>query len=109
MISKRILNIEESSTLAMAKKSRDLISKGKKIINLSLGEPDFNTPSFIQQAAKKAIDQNYSKYTPVPGYNELQEVISQKLIFSEILTALTIQKIGGNFVCKIYIQQNMVK
>ena len=78
MISKRIKSIEESSTLAMAKKSRDLTLQGKKIINLSLGEPDFNTPTFIKNAAKKAIDQNYSKYTPVPGYNELRETISTK-------------------------------
>jgi len=78
MISNRIKSIEESSTLAMAKKSRDLTAKGKKIINLSLGEPDFNTPTFIKDAAKKAIEQNYSKYTPVPGYNELRKVISEK-------------------------------
>ena len=78
MISKRIQNIEESSTLAMAKKSRELISKGKKIINLSLGQPDFNTPSFIKKAAKKAISENYSTYTPVPGYKELQQTISEK-------------------------------
>ena len=78
MISKRIQNIEESSTLAMAKKSRELISKGKKIINLSLGQPDFNTPNFIKKAAKKAISENYSTYTPVPGYKELQQTISEK-------------------------------
>lgn len=78
MISNRINSIEESSTLAMAKKSRELISKGKNIINLSLGEPDFNTPNFIKNAAQKAIDNNYSKYTPVPGYQELREVISKK-------------------------------
>ena len=67
MISNRINSIEESSTLAMAKKSRDLISHGKNIINLSLGEPDFNTPNFIKKAAQKAIEENYSKYTPVPA------------------------------------------
>ena len=78
MISDRILEIEESSTLAMAQRCRNLINEGKNIINLSLGEPDFNTPDFIKQAAKKAIDENYSKYTPVPGYIDLRETISEK-------------------------------
>ena len=78
MISRRILNIEESSTLAMAQKSRDLVKEGKKIINLSLGEPDFNTPNFIKEAAKKAIDEDFSKYTPVGGYEDLREAISVK-------------------------------
>ncbi len=80
MIADRILEIEESSTLAMAQKSRDLIKQGKKIINLSLGEPDFETPNFIKNAAKKAIDNNFSKYTPVPGYDELRSVISKKFL-----------------------------
>ena len=78
MIANRILEIEESSTLAMAQKSRELTKKGKKIINLSLGEPDFETPNFIKKAAKKAIDNNFSKYTPVAGYDELRSVISKK-------------------------------
>ena len=77
-LSEKILSIEESATLAMARKSREMRESGKEIINLSLGEPDFNTPSFIKEAAKKAIDENYSKYTPVPGYKELLEVISYK-------------------------------
>ena len=77
-LSEKILSIEESATLAMARKSREIRESGKEIINLSLGEPDFNTPSFIKEAAKKAIDENYSKYTPVPGYKELLEVISYK-------------------------------
>ena len=77
-LSEKILSIEESATLAMARKSREMRESGKEIINLSLGEPDFNTPSFIKEAAKKAIDENYSKYTPVPGYKELLEVISHK-------------------------------
>ena len=77
-LSEKILSIEESATLAMARKSREMRESGKEIINLSLGEPDFNTPSFIKEAAKKAIDENYSKYTPVPGYKELLEVISCK-------------------------------
>ena len=78
ILSKKIRQIEESATLAMARKSRELQSNGCKIINLSLGEPDFNTPEFIKIAAKKAIDDNFSKYTPVPGYKDLLEVISMK-------------------------------
>lgn len=80
MITDRILEIEESSTLAMAQKSRDLIKQGKNIINLSLGEPDFETPHFIKNAAKKAIDDNFSKYTPVAGYDDLRSVISKKFL-----------------------------
>ena len=78
LLSKKIQSMKESATLAMARKSRELQEKGKKIINLSLGEPDFHTPNFIKEAAKKAIDQNFSKYTPVPGYKDLLEVISMK-------------------------------
>ena len=78
LLSNKIMQLEESATLAMARKSRELTSKGHNIINLSLGEPDFDTPEFIKTAAKKAIDDNYSKYTPVPGYKELLEVISYK-------------------------------
>jgi len=62
----------------MAQKSRELKAKGIDVISLSLGEPDFNTPDYIKEAAKKAIDDNYSKYPPVPGYNDLREVISKK-------------------------------
>ena len=78
VLSNKILQLEESATLAMARKSRELSSKGYSIINLSLGEPDFNTPNFIKKAAKIAIDDNYSKYTPVPGYTDLLNVISNK-------------------------------
>jgi aspartate aminotransferase len=67
-----------SQTLAMAQKSRELKAKGIDIINLSLGEPDFNTPDYVKDAAKKAIDDNYSKYPPVPGYSDLREAISNK-------------------------------
>ncbi|MAQ31597.1 MAG: aspartate aminotransferase [Flavobacteriales bacterium] len=78
VLSKKIRNMEESATLAMARKSRELKDKGKAIINLSLGEPDFNTPEFIKESAKKAIDDNFSKYTPVPGYKDLLETVSEK-------------------------------
>jgi aspartate aminotransferase len=77
-LSERIKSLSVSQTLAMANKSRELKAKGIDIINLSLGEPDFNTPDYIKEAAKKAIDENYSKYPPVPGYTDLREAISKK-------------------------------
>ena len=77
-LSDRIKSLSVSQTLAMAQKSRELKAKGMDIISLSLGEPDFNTPDYIKEAAKKAIDDNYSKYPPVPGYNDLREAISKK-------------------------------
>jgi aspartate aminotransferase len=77
-LSDRIKALSVSQTLAMAQKSRELKAKGFDIISLSLGEPDFNTPDYIKEAAKKAIDDNYSKYPPVPGYSDLREAISKK-------------------------------
>lgn len=77
--SRRLLNMAESETLAMARLSRELKAEGKDIINLSLGEPDFDTPDYIKQAAKDAIDQNFSHYTPVAGYDELLDAICLKL------------------------------
>jgi aspartate aminotransferase len=77
-LSDRVKSLVESATLAMAQKSRELKAKGIDVISLSLGEPDFNTPDYIKEAAKQAIDDNYSKYPPVPGYNDLREAISRK-------------------------------
>jgi aspartate aminotransferase len=77
-LSDRIKSLSVSQTLAMAQKSRELKAKGIDIISLSIGEPDFNTPDYIKEAAKKAIDDNYSKYPPVPGYADLREAISRK-------------------------------
>ena len=77
-LSDRINNISTSQTLAMAALARDLKAQGKDIISLSLGEPDFNTPDFIKQAAKKAIDENYSTYSPVDGYMDLKQAICKK-------------------------------
>jgi aspartate aminotransferase len=77
-LSDRIKSLSVSQTLAMAQKSRELKEKGIDIISLSLGEPDFNTPDYIKDAAKRAIDENYSKYPPVPGYADLREAISKK-------------------------------
>jgi aspartate aminotransferase len=77
-LSDRIRSLSVSQTLAMAQKSRELKARGIDVISLSLGEPDFNTPDYIKEAAKKAIDDNYSKYPPVPGYSDLREAISVK-------------------------------
>ena len=77
-LSDRILAMEESATLAMSRKSRELRAQGKDIISLSLGEPDFHTPEFIKQAAIEAMEQNYTTYTPVPGYDDLRDAIANK-------------------------------
>jgi len=77
-LSDRINSLPISQTLAMAAKARELKAEGKDIISLSLGEPDFNTPDFIKEAAKQAIDENYNSYTPVNGYLELREAICRK-------------------------------
>ncbi len=77
-LSDRINNMSTSQTLAMAAKSRELRAEGKDIIGLSLGEPDFNTPDFIKEAAIKAINENYNSYTPVDGYVELKDAIITK-------------------------------
>jgi len=78
MLSNRINNLPISATLAMAAKARELKSQGIDIISLSLGEPDFDPPSFIKNAAKKAIDENYNSYPPVDGYADLKTTISKK-------------------------------
>lgn len=77
-LSERISNMATSQTLAMAAKARELKAQGKDIISLSLGEPDFNTPEFIKEAAIQAINDNYNSYTPVNGYLELREAICRK-------------------------------
>jgi len=92
ILSDRILSLEESQTIAMARKSRELIDSGIDVISLSLGEPDFNTPDFIKDAAKKAIDNNFSHYTPVPGLNSLRAAISGKFKRDN----LSMEKIGKN-------------
>lgn len=78
ILSSRVSGLSESQTLAMSKRSRELKAKGIDVINLSLGEPDFTTPDVVKEAAKKAIDENYSYYTPVAGYLELRQGISNK-------------------------------
>jgi aspartate aminotransferase len=77
-LSERILNMATSATLAMAAKARELREEGKDIIGLSLGEPDFNTPDFIKEAAINAINENYNGYTPVDGYVDLKKAVITK-------------------------------
>ena len=78
-LSDRINRLSPSATLAMSQKSNELKAQGVDVINLSVGEPDFNTPDHIKEAAKKAVDDNFSKYSPVPGYLGLRNAISEKL------------------------------
>lgn len=78
-LSDRLDRLAPSATLAMSQKSSEMRAQGVDVINMSVGEPDFNTPEFIKEAGKKAIDDNYSKYSPVPGYLALRQAISEKL------------------------------
>ena len=77
-LSTRVTNMATSATLAMAAKARELRAEGKDIIGLSLGEPDFNTPDFIKDAAIQAVNDDYNSYTPVDGYGELKDAIITK-------------------------------
>ncbi|WP_301185851.1 pyridoxal phosphate-dependent aminotransferase [uncultured Muribaculum sp.] len=79
-ISERVQALAPSATLAMSQKSNELKAQGVDVINLSVGEPDFETPAHIKEAAKRAIDENYTFYTPVPGYMSLRKAVSEKLL-----------------------------
>ena len=78
-ISNRVNNLAASQTLAMSQKSNELKAQGVDVINLSVGEPDFNTPDHIKEAAKRAIEDNFSFYSPVPGYMSLRNAVAEKL------------------------------
>ena len=78
-ISNRVNNLAASQTLAMSQKSNELKAQGVDVINLSVGEPDFNTPDHIKEAAKRAIEDNFSFYSPVPGYMSLRKAVAEKL------------------------------
>lgn len=78
-LSDRLNRLAPSATLAMSQKSSEMKAQGIDVINMSVGEPDFNTPDNIKEAAKKAIDENYSRYSPVPGYPDLRKAIVAKL------------------------------
>lgn len=77
-LSQKLLNMTESATLKMAQKARDLRNTGIDVVSLSLGEPDFDTPDYIKEAAKEALDQGYTKYPPVAGFGELRQAICDK-------------------------------
>ena len=78
-LSNRLQRLAPSATLAMSQKSSEMKAQGIDVLNMSVGEPDFNTPDHIKNAAKLAIDENYSRYSPVPGYPELRQAIARKL------------------------------
>ena len=78
-LSNRLQRLAPSATLAMSQKSSEMKAQGIDVINLSVGEPDFNTPDHIKDAAKRAVDENFSRYSPVPGYPELRKAIVEKL------------------------------
>src|SRR6201994_5137773 len=79
VLSDRIQNLSESATIKMAKLGRELAAKGVDVISLSFGEPDFHTPEYVKDAAKKAMDDNFTYYTPVAGYPELRKAVAAKL------------------------------
>lgn len=104
-LSNRLNRLAPSATLAMSQKSSEMKAQGIDVINMSVGEPDFNTPEHIKEAAKKAVDNNFSKYSPVPGYMDLREAIAAKL---KTRTALII--LQTRFLClmeqsKVYATQ----
>ncbi len=78
-LSNRLNRLAPSATLAMSQKSGEMKAQGIDVINMSVGEPDFNTPDHIKEAAKKAIEDNYSRYSPVPGYADLRKTVVEKL------------------------------
>lgn len=95
-ISNRVEALAESQTLAMSQKSAELRAQGVDVINMSVGEPDFNTPLHIKEAAVKAIEDNFSHYTPVPGYMSLREAIARKLSRENGLEFKPAQIVVGN-------------
>lgn len=78
-LSNRVNRLAPSATLAMSQKSQELKAQGVDVINMSVGEPDFNTPDAIKEAGKQAIEDNWSRYSPVPGYPALRKAIVEKL------------------------------
>lgn len=95
-ISTRVQNLAVSQTLAMSQRSQELRAQGVDVINLSVGEPDFDTPAHIKDAAKRAIDDNFTRYTPVPGYMSLRKAIADKLSHENGLEFAPEQIVVGN-------------
>ena len=100
-LSDRLNSLSPSETLAMSQKSNELKAQGIDVINMSVGEPDFNTPDHIKEAAKKAVDDNFSRYSPVPGYPALRDAIVAKLKKEkhQILYSICSRKILGKQSC----------
>jgi len=96
LLSERVSSLAPSATIAMAEKARELKNQGKDVISLSLGEPDFDTPELIKDAAKKALDEGYTKYTPVPGFADLRQAICDKLKADSQLDYLPSQIVVSN-------------
>lgn len=96
IISQRIERLSPSATLAMSQKSAELKAKGVDVINMSVGEPDFNTPEHIKEAAKRAIDENFSRYTPVAGYLSLRQAVCDKLLRENGISFSPEQIVVGN-------------
>ncbi len=94
-LSERLNRLAPSATLAMSQKSSEMKAQGIDVINMSVGEPDFNTPEHIKEAGKKAIDDNFTKYSPVPGYMDLREAIVEKLKNENGLDYTTAEVIVG--------------
>ena len=95
-ISNRVNSLAASQTLAMSQKSQELMAQGIDVINLSVGEPDFHTPAHIKEAARRAIDDNYSFYSPVPGFMSLREAVCEKLHRENGLNFRPSQIVVGN-------------
>ena len=95
-VSERLASLSPSATFAMAQKSNELKAQGVDVISLSVGEPDFNTPHHIKEAAKKAIDDNFSFYSPVVGFPELRKAICEKLKNENDLTYTPAQIVCSN-------------
>ena len=95
-ISNRVLNMAAAQTLAMSQRSAELRAEGVDVINMSVGEPDFNTPDNIKEAAKEAVDQNYSHYSPVPGYMSLRKAIADALNATDGVNFTPQQIVVGN-------------
>lgn len=95
-ISERVAGLSPSATLAMSQLSSELKAKGVDVINMSVGEPDFDTPDFIKEAAKRAVDENYSRYSPVAGYLSLRQAVADKLRRENGLEYSPAQIVVGN-------------
>ena len=95
-LSRRVQNLAVSATLAMSQKSAELKASGVDVINLSVGEPDFNTPDHIKAAARRAIDDNFSFYSPVPGFMSLRKAVADKLSRENALSFAPEQIVVGN-------------